>query len=120
MVFGVFDGIHDGHRDFFKQARELGDELIAVVAHDHIAKHLKGRLPQRDLAERFEHLKQEDGVNNVVEGDRELSSWKVIEKYKPDIIALGYDQAILKKDLEGSLKKLNVHPEIKVLKSYEI
>lgn len=119
MVFGVFDGIHDGHRDFFKQAKTLGDYLVAVVAHDHIAEHLKGKLPQKNLAERFEHLQNEDGVNEVVEGDRELSGWNVVKEHKPDVIALGYDQTILKKDLEKNLNKLGLNPEIITLKAYE-
>jgi len=119
MVFGVFDGIHDGHRDFFKQAKALGDYLVAVVAHDHIVEHLKGHFPQKDLTERFEHLQNEDGVDEVAEGDRELSSWKIIESQKPDVIALGYDQAALKEDLERNLEKLGINPKIKVLEVYE-
>lgn len=34
MVFGVFDGLHPGHRAFLRQARKKGDKLIVVVARD--------------------------------------------------------------------------------------
>lgn len=119
MVFGVFDGIHEGHRSLFKQAKKLGDYLIAIVAQDHIVEHLKGHLPERNLAERFEHLKKEDGIDEAVIGDKELSTWEVVERYRPDVIALGYDQTVLKEDLEKNLKRLGVKPEIKVLKAYE-
>ena len=32
MVFGTFDILHPGHLDFFKQAREYGDEVVCVIA----------------------------------------------------------------------------------------
>jgi len=32
MVFGVFDGLHEGHKSFLRQARKYGGELRAVVA----------------------------------------------------------------------------------------
>ena len=119
MVFGVFDGVHEGHRHFFREAKSLGDYLIAVLAQDHIVEHLKGHLPQSDMAERFDHLRQEDGVNEVVIGDAELSTWEVVKQHKPDVIALGYDQQALKEDLEKHLKDFGWPLELKVLSAYE-
>lgn len=119
MVFGVFDGVHEGHRHFFQEAREPGDYLIAVVAQDHIVEHLKGHLPKLDLSQRFEHLGKEDGVDEVVIGDHKLSTWEVVKKHKPDIIALGYDQEFLKEDLEKHRKNFDWPLEIKMLSAYE-
>ncbi len=119
MVFGSFDGIHDGHRAFFKEARSHGDYLIAVLAQDHIIEHLKGRAPKLNLTERFEHLNKEDGVDEVVIGDKELSAWEVVQKYQPEIIAVGYDQTLLREDLEKHLVRLGVQPDIKVMSAYE-
>lgn len=119
MVFGVFDGIHEGHRMFLREAKKQGDYLIAVMAPDHIVEHLKGKRPKINLSERIEHLKKEDLVDEVVIGDPVLSTWEVVKKYKPDIVACGYDQKALKEDLERNLKRLGVKPEIKVMKSYE-
>lgn len=119
MVFGVFDGVHEGHRAFLREAKKCGDYLIAVLAPDHIVEHLKGRRPKINLVDRMEHLENEDYVDEVVIGDPELSTWQVVEKYKPDIVACGFDQKALKDDLEANLKKLSVKPEIKVMKSYE-
>ena len=31
MCFGTFDLLHPGHEDYFRQAREFGDELIVVA-----------------------------------------------------------------------------------------
>ena len=41
MVFGTFDGLHEGHLDFFRQAREYGDYLIVAVARDVNVKKIK-------------------------------------------------------------------------------
>jgi cytidyltransferase-like protein len=34
MVFGTFDYLHAGHENLFIQARELGDEIVAIIARD--------------------------------------------------------------------------------------
>lgn len=119
MVFGVFDGIHDGHRQFLKQAKNLGDSLIVVVAQNPIVEQLKGHAPRLDLAERFAHLENEDGVDQVVIGDEEHGTWEVVKANKPDIIALGYDQGMLKEDLEDHVKDLGYKPAIVVMDAYE-
>jgi len=119
MVFGVFDGVHEGHRAMLKEARTYGDYLIAVVAQDHIVEHLKGHLPGINFAERFEHLEKEDSVDRVAIGDAELAVWNVVNKYEPDVIALGYDQSEIKEDLENNQSNFKKKPEIVVLKSFE-
>ena len=119
MVFGTFDGIHEGHRAMLKEAKALGDYLIAVVAQDHIVEHLKGHAPRINLAERFAHLEAEDAVDEVVIGDAKLSGWGAVKKYKPDVIAVGYDQYALKKDLEKHIGEFDPKPEIKTLAAFE-
>jgi cytidyltransferase-like protein len=119
MVFGVFDGIHEGHRAMLKEAKEHGDFLIAVIAQDHIVEHLKGRLPGINLLKRFEHLEDVDSVDKVVIGDAELSLWNVVNVHAPHVIALGHDQNSLKEDIENNIDKLEKKPKIVVLKNYE-
>jgi len=120
MVFGTFDGLHDGHKAMLKEAKNLGDYLIAVVAQDHIVQHLKGHLPKINLLERFEHLQDVDEVDKVVIGDAETSAWNTVKKYKPDIIAIGHDQELLKEDLEMSFDTLGYEPDIAMLKYHEV
>lgn len=102
-----------------KEAKSLGDYLIVVVAQDHIVEHLKGVLPTIKLTERFEHIQNVDGVDKVLIGDAHLSTWQVVKRYQPDIIAIGYDQEMLKRDLEKHLTKIGYQPEIKKLSSFE-
>ena len=117
MVFGVFDGLHEGHRYFLAMAREQGDELIAVVAPDEMVRLLKNKTPRHNEKERMAAVMQlsrlslyrEDDprlidVTRAVLGDRVLGAYQVIKKYKPDIICLGYDQDALGEDLEEKME----------------
>lgn len=119
MVFGVFDGFHDGHRELFKQAKVFGDYLIVVVAQDKIVEQLKGRRPRMNLAQRCELLRAEPAVSEFVAGDSEHGVWEVVKKLKPDIIALGYDQHAMKAGLESHLDEMSPQPHIVVLKSHK-
>ncbi len=105
LVFGVFDGLHKGHKDFFRQARKLGDYLIAAVAPDSVIKKLKHHAPLYGLAARKKTIRDTGLVDEVVTGDSRPNSWFILGKTKPDIIALGYDQHSLKKALESHLEK---------------
>lgn len=127
MVFGVFDGIHEGHKAFFREAKTHGDYLIAVVAQDYIVERLKGKRPMIDMAQRFADLEALDGVDEVEVGDHELGVYDVVIKHEPNVIALGYDQQSLKKDLEAWLKgfdpldklRASWKPEIVMLSAHE-
>lgn len=118
MVFGVFDGVHEGHRALFREARKHGDYLIAVVAQDQMVEHLKGHLPKLNLGNRIEGLQKEELIDEVVLGDAELGSYEVVLKHRPDVIALGYDQEIFMESLKENLKKFDWRPEIKIMRSY--
>lgn len=119
MIFGIFDGLHEGHRKLLREAKNLGDYLVVVVAQNHIVEQLKGSQPRLDLAERFAHLESEDGVDQVLVGDEEQGTWQVIKANHPDVIALGTDQKTLKADLESHLNEFNPKPEIVTLDTYE-
>jgi len=59
LVFGTFDILHKGHLNFFKQAREHGDYLIAVVARDRTVKEIKGKPPIESEKERLKNVAKE-------------------------------------------------------------
>jgi cytidyltransferase-like protein len=103
VVFGIFDGIHEGHRDFFRQARQYGDELIAIVGRDEICRKLKNKTPKHSEKERRQLVSQEPFVNKALLGDQDLSSYQVIKDLKPDVICFGYDQEALEKEVEAWL-----------------
>ena len=119
MVFGTFDGIHEGHRAFFKEAKSHGDYLMAVVAQDHVVKHLKGHLPAINLEERFHLLDAEDGVDEVIVGDPTVGTRNVVREYRPEVVAVGYDQDLLRENLETHLQDFNWPLEVVKLSAYE-
>jgi len=119
LVFGVFDGIHDGHRALFRQARKCGDYLMVAVAQDCTVERLKGHLPQNNLARRIDRLREEGTVDEVVLGDAEIGTYEVIKKCRPSIVALGYDQIDLKNDLENHLRDFNWKIKVVVMNAHK-
>ena len=71
------------------------------------------------MHERCRELEQEKIIDEVIVADNELGAWDVVKKYRPDVIALGYDQQALKESLETNLMHLDFHPEIKVLGAHQ-
>lgn len=118
MVFGTFDGVHPGHEYFLKAARALGDRLVVCIARDVIVETLKGRPPLRPEIERREALAECSSVDQVVYGDRELSTYAIVDEINPDVIALGYDQGELKRDLSNWLSAHGKQIEIVDVASY--
>ncbi len=47
VVFGVFDGLHEGHKKFLTDAAARCVELIVVVAHPKAVLTLKKKYPLR-------------------------------------------------------------------------
>lgn len=91
MGFGTFDGIHEGHMDFFKQLRALGDELIIVMGLDFNVEKIKGRPTKRKEAERLSNLKRIEWIDLVIPGN-ECDFYQCIVDHEPNVIGLGYDQ----------------------------
>ena len=74
LVFGTFDGLHDGHRFFLQEARKQGEKLIASVARDEIVERFKKKRPRQTLAERMNALTESNVVDTAVAGDSELGN----------------------------------------------
>lgn len=100
LVFGVFDGFHDGHRVFLEQVNHVAQKIIVVVAQDAMVRDLKGKWPHNSLGRRINDIRDSGLVDMVVAGDLVRYSWSSIRTYQPDVIAVGYDQHDLKKALE--------------------
>jgi len=104
IVFGSFDPLHKGHRDFFRQAKKLGDYLVVVVARDENIKRMKNHEPRIKEDERLTAVKAEKIVDETVLGDAG-EKYTIMDKVKPDIVAIGYDQKI-PEGLKNKLSKL--------------
>ena len=88
---GTFEVIHPGHIYTIQQAKKLGDVLIAVVARDATVRRRKGRDPIVSEEERRKVLSAIRYVDVAMLGS-ESNIYETLEKVRPDIVALGYDQ----------------------------
>lgn len=113
-IFGVFDGIHEGHRDFFVQAKSLGNQLVAIVARDSVVERLKNKRPSHTEIERVKAISEEPEIDLVFLGDIEDGSYKVLKEINPQIIYLGYDQTKLSASLNKAIKK-GLLPKIEII-----
>ena len=118
MVFGAFDGLHEGHRFFLRSARQLGDSLLVVVARDCTVLAVKGRVPRRTELERQKDIQASGLADSVILGE-EGDKYQVIRRASPDIIALGYDQKAFVDNLAAKIGTTThivrlpaFHPEI--------
>lgn len=117
MVFGTFDYLHAGHENLFRQARELGDEIITIIARDKTVKTIKGFFPDHTEKERLQNLKETGWTDKAIIGDHKNKT-KVINLYRPDVIALGYDQFVFTYNLEKLIIDLKLDANIIRLKPY--
>jgi FAD synthetase len=111
LVGGVFDLIHPGHIHTLKAAKEQGDVLVVVVARSSTAQKIKkDRKIYHDESLRKELVSSLSFVDIAIVG-REGTLYDTVEYVKPNVIALGYDQAHSEKDVAENCNKrnLNVH-----------
>ena len=118
MVFGVFDGLHGGHRAFLKQAGTLG-ELVVVVAQDATVETMKQKRPRISLGHRIAAIKDAGLADVLVAGDLVQYSWGAVRRYEPDVIALGYDQKGLKDALKIFQEETQVPFDIVVMDPHD-
>lgn len=118
LITGTFDQLHPGHINFLNQARKLGDYLIVIIARDKTVIKVKGKYPTHNEMKRAKAVRQTKIPNRVILG-KIRDKYTIIEKNKPDIIALGYDQNIFTKKLKKELIKRGLKTKIIRLKSYK-
>ena len=117
MVFGTFDLLHAGHENFFEQARKLGKEIVVVIARDETVRKIKGTKPTHPEKKRAENLAKKNWADKVTLGDL-IDKYKVIRKFKPDVIALGYDQFAFTFRLEKFIIEEKMNTRVERLKPY--
>ncbi|MFA6304594.1 MAG: tRNA pseudouridine(55) synthase TruB [Patescibacteria group bacterium] len=118
LITGTFDIIHPGHLNLIKQAKELGDFIVAIIARDQNVIKVKGRESYFNEADRVENLKKLGLVDKVILGDV-VDPYKMIIQEKPDIIALGYDQQAFVEGLIDLRANSKLHFDIKRLVSFK-
>jgi len=118
MAFGTFDLLHPGHLSYLKQAKGMGERLVVVVATDLNVEKGKGKKPVNNQEERRKKVGKIVFVDEAIIGE-EKDLLKIIEKTKPEIIALGYDQKPGEEELAKKFLKRGIGAKIVRLKPYK-
>lgn len=120
IVFGTFDILHKGHINLFEQAKQIagqGSKLIVVIGRDLNVKQAKGSFPVNSETARLLAVKKSQIVDDAMLGDLK-DRFAIIQKVRPDLICLGYDQKT-PDNFENELKKRGVKAEVVKLKAHE-
>ena len=113
LASGTFDLLHFGHVKYLEEAKKAGGknaELIVIVARDSTVEKRKGKktvMPEDQRRSLVESLKV---VDEAILGFEDFSIDKVIEKIKPDVVAVGHDQEGIEREVRKAIaeKKVNV------------
>lgn len=117
VATGTFDLIHMGHIYFLKEAKKLGNTLAVVVATDSTVRALKHE-PINPEKTRLNIVKELKVVDEAYLGHKK-DMYKIVEKIKPDVIALGYDQIHDEEKIKKDLKNRGIDVTIKRLSQYK-
>jgi FAD synthetase len=104
FIGGGFEIIHRGHLYTIDRAKSLGDVLVVSVARDSTIRRRKKRTPLANEKERVKllsSLRQVDAAILGVRGD----IYRTLEKVKPDVVALGYDQYHSESDIAQEARR---------------
>ncbi len=107
FIGGGFEVIHRGHLYTISKAKSLGDVLVVAVARDSTIRERKKREPVSDEHQRLmllSSLRQVDAAVLGVEGN----IYDTLERVKPDVVALGYDQHHMESEIEREGKKRGI------------
>ena len=113
LASGVFDLLHLGHVKFLEEAKKAGGksaELIVIIARDSTVEENKGSKPIMPESQRRALVESLKVVDEAVLGFKNFDIGDVIDRIKPDVIALGYDQAAMERMVREYVDKhgLNV------------
>ena len=117
LASGTFDLLHLGHVRFLEEAKKIGGEnakLVVIVARDSTVKSRKHKNPVMPEDQRRALVESLKVVDEAILGWEDYSINKVIERIKPDIIAVGHDQDGIEQEVLKAIKENNV--SIKVVK----
>jgi len=115
LASGAFDLLHYGHVYYLSQARKAGGEdakLVVIVAKDKTVERLKGDKPIIPEDQRRAVVESLKVVDEAILGYEDMDMLKVIEKVKPDIIALGYDEEKIEKQLRKLLEEKHLNVQV--------
>jgi FAD synthetase len=113
FIGGGFEIIHYGHVYTINKAKSLGDVLVVSVARDSTILRRKKRKPllgEKDRVKLLSSLKEVDIALLGVKGN----IYVTLQKVEPDVVALGYDQYHLEREVQKEARERGL--KIKVVR----
>ncbi len=117
LAFGTFDILHPGHISYLSQAKALGERLVVVVATDRNVQKIKGTPPVNGQEQRKELVEALRIVDEAMVGFED-DMMKSVERAKPDVVALGYDQVHDEQKLRKTFDARGIRARIVRLAAY--
>jgi FAD synthetase len=108
LASGTFDLLHLGHVKYLEEAKRAGGrnaELIVIVARDSTVEKRRGTKPIVPENQRRALVGSLKVVDDAVLGYEDFDIEKVIQKIKPDVIALGYDRSDIQQAVRDYVKE---------------
>jgi len=115
LASGTFDLLHFGHVKYLEEAKKAGGknaELIVIVARDSTVEKRKGKKPVMPEDQRRSLVESLKVVDEALLGYEEFDISKVVEKIKPDIIAVGHDQDGIEREVRKAMAEKNLNVQI--------
>ncbi len=115
LASGNFDLLHLGHVRYLEDAKRTGGEnaeLIVIVARDKTVEKMKGRKPVMSEDQRRSLVEALKVVDEAILGYEELDIDKVLQKIRPDIIAVGHDQDAMEKAVRKAVAEKGLKIQI--------
>ncbi|HIE18207.1 TPA: FAD synthase [Candidatus Bathyarchaeota archaeon] len=115
LASGAFDLLHYGHVYYLTNAKKAGGEnakLVVIIAKDKTVEKLKGNKPIIPEDQRRALVESLKVVDEAILGYENMDLLKVIEKVKPDVIVLGYDEEKIEKKLKRLIAERNLNIKV--------
>ncbi len=109
VATGTFDILHPGHLYYLEESKKLGDELFVIVARDANVKHKPHPIIPED--QRLAMVAALKPVDHAMLGDQ-TDMFLPIEKIRPDIITIGFNQMFDEETLSRQLRARGLTPAI--------
>jgi FAD synthetase len=111
LASGTFDLLHLGHVKYLEEAKKAGgpnSKLVVIVARDKTVEKRKRRKPVMPEDERKALVESLKVVDKAILGHEDFDIGDVIDEIKPDIIAVGHDQANIENQVRKAVAKRNL------------
>lgn len=117
LATGTFELLHPGHLLYLEEAKKLGDELFVIVGRDVNVRKRK-RMPIISEEQRLKMVSALKVVDKAILGSEE-DMYAPLYSIKPEIIAIGYDQAFDEAVLEQGLRERGFNTKVIRIKKHD-